>query len=177
MENNQEIITPYPQKDVAPVIPTPNNQTRPQFLNATCNMQIARLLKRIYAGKYSAFTNFAYSTYGKIVFAQNNPTLATALAPIAQDDLLQLNTLGTFILPFGGNASFSNGQGSPWSARYLNYSPSPTTYLNNAIKNKRQYLALIQVTIAKSTNRELTSALNQIATTTQDHIQTLQSLL
>ncbi len=178
MENQQEIITPYPQKDISPVVPTPQNQsTIPTFTNVSCNMQIVRLLKAIYAGRYSAFTSFAYDTYGQILFAENNPALSATLAKIVLDDIFQINTLGSAILAFGGNARFTNGQGSPWGARYLNYSSSPSGFLNSIIRNKQQYLALTQSLTKKSTNQSLTSALNQIATITQTHIATLQPFL
>ena len=47
-----------------------------------------------------------------------------------------MGLLGNAITSFGGNPRFSNGQGTPWSTRNINYENDIPTFLKNNIKRE-----------------------------------------
>ena len=176
MENQQQ-SEQYTQNDENIVIPKQNNFSNTQFINIPCNVQFARRIKNIYAGKYSAFSNFAIDTYGQIVFLNPAPQVAEILSKIVLDDIAHINTLGGIIGALGCNARFTNGQGTPWSARYLNYPHTPALLLNLIIKHKQQFEVLLQNIKQSTSSQGVASHLDKILLDTQRHISSLQAFL
>lgn len=175
MENQDQIIitpTPTPPKDV-----TPEGKIYTQITNASCDCRTVRLLKNLLSGRYGSLTGINSYLFQNILSDGINSNLANDLKNLSLEELLHATLLGNAIQSFGGIPRFSNGQGSFWSARNVNYLTDQNTFIRNNIAREERIIRDYQQAISKITNQSLIALLNEIISDKQRHILILNKYL
>ena len=176
MENqDQIIITPtptIPPKDIAPV-----GRSYTPISGASCDCRTVRLLKNLLSGRFGELTGIHTYLYQNLISNGTNQNLANALNELSLEELLHANLLGNAIVNFGGNPRFSNGQGTFWSGRNINYETNQNTFLRNNILREQRAIQNYQDAINRITNQSLKQLLGEIIADKNRHIQVLQSYI
>lgn len=174
MENQEDIIitpSPQPKKDIAPT-----NRTYTPITNAFCDCRTIRILKNLLSGRYGELTGLHSYLFQNILTNNLNDSLSNALNNIFSEELLHAQLLGNAIISFGGTPRFSNGQGSFWSARNVNYQTNQNDFINSNILREQRAIRELQNAIARVTNQSLQQLLREIIEDKDRHIQILRGL-
>ena len=172
MENQETIIIPSPEKSSEP-----NLRNYTSITNAIPNCKIVRLLKNLLSGRYGALTNHLSYLYQYYIYNNSNPNLASSIRSLATKAETHMQQLATAIIAFGGCPKFSNGQGSPWSSRYINYVNNIPLQIASNIKRETIAIKELERIIALSLNSDLNSILLEIVADKKSNIQVLNNLL
>ncbi len=179
MDNQNQIIVPTPSKnttpikDVAPIDNRISNYT--PITNASCDCRTIRILKSLLGGRFGEFTNLSTYLYQQFITKTLNSTLADNLSNIINQKLRHIELLGNAIASFGGNPRFTNGQGTPWSSRFVNYTTNQQTFLRNNINAEEKAIAEYEKAISQVNNESLKQLLREIIEDERRHIQIFQS--
>lgn len=172
MENEELIVTPPPKENIEKDL-----RSNLGILNATQNCRIVRLLKNLLGGKNGALTSHLSYLYQYHIFNGSNQSLANTIRTLATGSETHMQQLVNAIIAFGGCPKYTNGQGSPWSARHINYINNTTSQIQNNIKREEFAIKEIEKIIALSLNTSLTNVLQQIVNDKKSYIQILTRLL
>ena len=171
MDSNENIIVPSPQnnvfppKDIAPI-----GRAYPNIINATCDCGVVRLLKGLVGGRFGELTLFNTLLFQRMLSQNSNEKLFNALSEIEQEDLKHIELLSNAITNFGGVPRFTNGQGSSWSARNVNYETNFNNFLRDNINFKERAIKEYERVITRIVNESLKELLNQIIEDENRHI-------
>ena len=181
MDNQEPVIAPavpnrgaVPVKDVAPEPLVERRYT--QINGATCDCCTVRLLKQLLGGRFGALTSLNTYLFQSFVSGQNT-RLLQELNRIVLSSLKHTQLLGNAITIFCGLPRFSNGQGTLWSGRFVDYGVNSNLFLRENIVREERAIRQIQNALARITNESLRLLLNEIIQDKQAFIITFQSLL
>ena len=175
MENQNQIIIPQPVtpiKDIAPV-----GRTYTKITNATCDCRTIRILKNLLSGRFGELTGIHSYLFQNIISNGINQNLANALNNLSLEELLHANLLGNAILNFGGTPRFSNGQGTFWSGRNVNYQTDQNSFIRSNISREERSIRDYEDAIARVNNESLRQLLREIIEDKRQHIIILNSFL
>lgn len=172
MEQENIIITPVPQNDG-------NFETKKytQISNASCDCKTVRILKRLLSGRYGSLTGINSYLFQNIISSQINNNLAKTLNELSLEELLHASLIGNAIQSFGGMPRFSNGQGTFWSARNVNYETNQNQFIRNNILREECAIKELEQAILQVSNQSLISLLKEIILDKQSHITKLKVFL
>lgn len=88
-----------------------------------------------------------------------------------------MELLGNAIISFGGNPRFTNGQGTPWSSRFINYTQNQQSFLQNNIRAEEIAIASYENAIGQVANESLKQLFREIIEDKRRHIQIFRSYL
>ena len=128
-------------------------------INCPCTV---RLLKYLLGSRISELTLVNQFLFQSIIIRQSNTNLYNTLINFIEETNSHIDVLSNAILKFGGNLKFSNGQGTPWSARYLLYKTNVNDFLNYNIKLLEKVINNYKKAINCINNESLKQILNQI---------------
>lgn len=181
MDNQNPIIIPTPHKDVSPikdVTPIGNDISNyTPITNASCDCRTIRILKSLLSGRLGEFTGVSTYLYQHFVINTLNSALANSLSQIAIQEMRHMELLGNAIISFGGNPRFTNGQGTPWSSRFVNYTQNQQSFLQNNIRAEEMAIASYENAISQVTNESLKQLFREIIEDERRHIRIFQSYL
>lgn len=173
MENQEDIvITPVPKKDTST-----DGRKYTQITHATCDCKVVRILKNLLSGRYGSLTGLHSYLFQNILSNNTNQNLKNALNALSLEELLHAQLLGNAIQSFGGVPRFSNGQGSFWNARNVNYITDVPQFIRANIAREQRIIQEYQSAVSKITNESLKLLLNEIIQDKQRHITILNSYL
>ena len=181
MDNQNQIIIPTTPKDVSPikdVAPINNDiSSYTPITNASCDCKTIRILKSLLSGRFGEFTGMSTYLYQHFVINMLNSALANSLSQIAIQKLRHMELLGNAIISFGGNPRFTNGQGTPWSSRFINYTQNQQSFLQNNIRAEEMAIASYENAIGQVANESLKQLFREIIEDKRRHIQIFRSYL
>jgi Mn-containing catalase len=88
-----------------------------------------------------------------------------------------MQQLSGAIITFGGCPKFSNGQGTPWSSRYINAVSNIPLQIASNIKRETIAIKELERIIALSLNADLNALLKEIIADKKSNIKVLNNLL
>lgn len=163
MENQEPIIIP----NTPPTSPNISNDTG---INCCCNFRIVRLLRNLLSGRNGTLTSHLNYLYQYYIFNQQNPALAARVKEFSDKSATHMELLANAIIKFGERPKFSNGQGTPWSARYINYSNNISEQIRRNTNRETLAIREIDRVIALGLGTELNNILQQIMQDKKDFI-------
>lgn len=172
MENQEEIIItpPQTQKDTSR-----KNRNYTPITNATCDCRVVRILKNLISGRFGSLTGVHSYLFQNIISNSLEKNLANTLNNLSLEELLHTKLLGNAIQSFGGSPRFSNGQGSFWSTRNVNFQTNQNQFIRNNIQREQRAIKDLQRAISQITNQSLIALLSEIIEDKQNHITILNS--
>lgn len=141
------------------------------------NNKTASMLKALASGKYSELTASTTYIYQHIVSENSYPEIAAALEEIGINEMTHLDALMAATLAFGGNPTYTNGQGSFWNARLVNYNNNVQKYLNENIKAEEVAIADYEKAKTKTDNQSLITLFDEIINDEKIHIEIFKEML
>lgn len=141
------------------------------------NNKIASSIKALASGKDSEMTAIAQYAYQHVILRLTYPEIAEALGLIAMNEMQHLNLLMVATQVFGGNPTFTNGQGSFWNARLVNYDNNIVKLLNENIKGEEKTIADYEKLKNKTDNQSLKTLLDEIIKDEKVHIEIFRQML
>ena len=178
MDNQDQIIIPAPVKDVAPIKDVnPSSSRYTKITGASCDCNTIKLLKALLGGRYGEFTGHSTYFYQSLISQALNSALASSLRGLSDAERNHMDLIGNAIIAFGGNPRFTNGQGTPWSSRMIDYTTDKNAFLTNNIRREERAIREYEKTITKVTNESLRQLFREIIADKRNHILILQGLL
>ena len=162
MDDNQKIIIPsYQQEDI---------KTYTTITYATNNVCTVRLLKNLMSGRFGELGAINTYIFQHLILNNENINLKKDLDFIAMEEMKHLELLGNAIISFGGIPKYTNGQGQPWSARFVNYETDIKSFLNQNIKGEEMAIRNYEFVMNKVANQSLKTLLQEIVDDEKQHI-------
>lgn len=135
--------------------------------NCCCTV---KCLKLLIGSRFSELTQLNQFIFQSILIKEQNPNLYNSLRNIILENVSHLEILGDAVIKFGGRLKFSNGQGTPWSSRYLNYETNQNIFLNNNIRLLELNISNYEKAINCVRNDSLKNILRKIIEDKRRHI-------
>lgn len=161
------------------VIIKPDNFSR-NLLSLTnvnyCNCTV-KYLKFLIGSRFGELTVLNQFIFQSILIKEQNFNLYNSLRNIILETISHLEFLGDAVIKFGGRLKFSNGQGVPWTARYLNYETNQNVFINYGINLIEKNISNYNRTISCVNNESLKNALRKIIEDKNKQILVLKSYL
>ena len=126
-----------------------------------CNCTV-KYLKVLNSGRVSATTLLNTYLFQYLVVGGGNQELRNLLQEGSRIEMQHSRLLGEAIVLFGGLPKLSNGQGAPWSARYLNYETNPNRIILNNIRLIEFYIRQLNIVKQRVPNQSLKSLISEI---------------
>ena len=152
------------------------NTPYPQIINANNDARTVQVLKDLLSSKEGEITGIMQYFYQASIAKQTNQDIADILEEISIVEMEHMELLMDAIIAFGGNPTYSNSQGQPFNANYINYSTKLKDMLDANISGEEQAIKNYYKAQQLVSNMSLKELLARIVEDEQLHLQAFKTL-